>query len=308
MTQPTVSIVVVFRDTRDFLDEAVQSVFAQSYQQWELLLVDDGSSDGTDAIAREHADGDTRIRYLHHPGRANLGISATRNLGLREARGAYVAQLDSDDVWRPDHLAHHVAVLEAHPDVALLYGPVERWYSWRESQPNTPRDFIARPLPRYDTVLAPPALLPIILQTPYGVPLGFVARRAAMQEVGGYEDEFRGMYDDQVFFAKLALRHRVYVTSRSSYRYRRHEGSIVWVTNAEGEKLPNRLRYLTWLQHYLDRQEVRDRRVRRALAQELWKCHHPELERRRARIVDLSRRVRGRLTRIRRRLLSPLVS
>mgnify|MGYP006171849005 CR=1 FL=1 len=88
----------------------------------------------------------------------------------------------------------------------------------------------------------------MMLQRPFGVPLGFVARREAVEEVGGYEDEFRGMYDDQVFLAKFALRHRVWVTSACTYRYRRHPGSIVWVSNSAGEKQRNRKRFLDWLE------------------------------------------------------------
>ena len=296
---PMVSVVVVFHNTREFLGEAIESVLGQTFGDWELLLVDDGSTDRSDEIARSYAERDERIGYLHHPGRGNRGISTSRNLGIAHARGEYVAQLDSDDVWLPGHLQHLVQLLNTHRDAALVYGPVERWYSWTGEAADAARDFVARPLDGYDRYLDPPALLPIILQRSYGVPLGFLARREAIQAVGGYEDEFRGMHDDQVFFCKLGLRHRVYVTSECGYRYRRHPDSIVWVTNTEGKKLLHRQRFLSWLEKYLDEQNVRDRRIRAPLKQEIWRSRHPRLAARREQVVDLARRVQRRLRRLR---------
>lgn len=295
---PKVSVVVVFHDTRQFLAEAIDSVLRQSYADWELLLVDDGSTDGSDAIAREYAERDERIRYLHHPGRSNRGISASRNLGLEQARGVYVAQLESDDVLLPSHLEHHFALLDAHPAAAMVYGPVERWYSWTGDAEDAERDFVARPLDRYDTCIEPPTLLRIVLKRQYGVPLGFLARREAMRSVGGYEDEFRGMYDDQVFFCKLGLKYPVYVTRQWSYRYRRHQDSIVWVTNYAGEKLHYRRLFLNWLAGYLSEQGVRDPRIWKPLKEEQLKCRFPRLEAHRQGLLHLRGRIHRRFRRI----------
>ncbi|MEQ1911729.1 MAG: glycosyltransferase family 2 protein, partial [Vicinamibacterales bacterium] len=85
-TQPTVSVIIIFYNAAGFLAEAVDSVLAQTYADWELLLVDDGSSDESTALARRYVDADPlRIKYLDHPGHQNLGMSATRNRGLVEA-------------------------------------------------------------------------------------------------------------------------------------------------------------------------------------------------------------------------------
>ncbi len=294
---PSVSVVIVFHNTRDFLDEAVQSVLQQSYPDWELLLVDDGSTDGTDQLARTYVEQHEAVRYLHHPDRQNRGISASRNLGTASARGRYIAQLDSDDVWLPNHLENLVRLLEAHGNVEMVHGPVERWYSWSGKPEHVEGDFVARPLDEYNARLEPPALVPIVLQRRYGVPLGFVARREAMLAVGGYEDEFRGMHDDQVFLCKFGLRHRIYVTDRCTYRYRRHLQSIVSVTNTPEQKLLHRKRFLSWLSGYLEEQEIRDARVWKPLKQELWKVRHPHLARHRAQVMDLGGRIYRRLRR-----------
>ncbi len=275
--QPLVSVVVVFHNTLPYLGEAVESVLQQSHADWELLLVDDGSTDGSEEVAQEFARKDPRIRCLHHPGRTNQGISASRNLGLASARGEYVSQLDSDDVMLPYHLEWQVAELDARPEAALVYGPVQRWYSWSGESEDVDRDFVARPLDQYDICLEPPTLIPIILQRRYGVPLGYMARRTAVQAVGGYENEFTGMYDDQVFYCKLGLRYPVYAASECTYRYRRHEDSLVWVTNTKEQKLLHRRKFLAWLEAYLNSEGIEDRRVWKPLKRELWKCKHPRL-------------------------------
>src|SRR5690606_28181582 len=102
-TSPTVSVIIIFLDAERYLNEAIRSVFDQTVSNWELLLVDDGSSDASSTIARCHAAAmPERIRYLEHSGHENRGMSASRNLGIRTARGRYVAFLDADDVWLPD--------------------------------------------------------------------------------------------------------------------------------------------------------------------------------------------------------------
>ena len=88
MALPRVSVVLTFWNEVQFLPEAIKSVMAQTYRDWELLLVDDGSTDGSSQIARNYAKMDSeRVRYLEHENHQNLGISALRNLGNRAARG-----------------------------------------------------------------------------------------------------------------------------------------------------------------------------------------------------------------------------
>src|SRR6266566_10127625 len=112
--QTPVSVVIIFFNAERFIQEAIDSVFAQTYKNWELLLVDDGSGEGSTAIARSYVERDPQhVRYLEHPGHANRGMSASRNLGIGNAQGAYVAFLDADDVWFSNILEEQVAILEA---------------------------------------------------------------------------------------------------------------------------------------------------------------------------------------------------
>lgn len=99
-----------------YLPDSVGSVLTQTFGDWELIAVDDGSSDGT--LPWLQAQTDKRIRTLTQP---NQGVSAARNVGLAEARGTFVAFLDADDTWAPTFLEKMLAALQSRPDAALAY-------------------------------------------------------------------------------------------------------------------------------------------------------------------------------------------
>ena len=109
-----VSIIIPFLNSERFLSETIESVLHQSYTQWELLLVDDGSTDSSTRIAKECAARlPEKIRYLEHAGHRNRGLTCSRNLGARNSCGEYLAFLDSDDVWLPHKLDAQVALMDS---------------------------------------------------------------------------------------------------------------------------------------------------------------------------------------------------
>lgn len=266
MTRPLVSVVLIFRNELPFLEEAIESVFAQSYDSWELLLVDDGSDDGSSAIATRYAAAHPdRVRYLEHPGHANRGTSASRNVGIRHARGVSVAFLDGDDVWLPPKLEEQVATLEANPDVALVYGATQYWYSWTGDPADAGRDFV-RPLGvEPNSVVAPPRLLTLALESraPVAWPSDFMVRRSVLEQIGGFEEQFTGLFDDQALLAKLYLRETVFVSDCSWFRYRRHDRSFT--STARDTKHILGLDYFRWLEGYLVQTGTNDEDVWRAL-------------------------------------------
>jgi len=115
---PLVSVIVPARDRRDILPRALRSLLAQTYRDWEAVVIDDGSEDGTAEAAR--ALGDPRLRIIrHNPGR---GAAAARNTGIRATGGPIVAFLDSDDEWRPEKLRRQVEAFASAPaEVGLVY-------------------------------------------------------------------------------------------------------------------------------------------------------------------------------------------
>ena len=100
-------------------------MLAQTYGEWELLIVEDGSQDESFAKAQAWMAHDSRIHVWQHEGGANRGVSASRNLAIRHARGEYLAILDCDDVWLADKLGKQIAWTRQYPDLALAYGKAE---------------------------------------------------------------------------------------------------------------------------------------------------------------------------------------
>lgn len=115
---PKISVIIVTYNRADLLPKAVASVLAQSFRDFELLIIDDGSVDGTEAYARNLAARDERVKYFKNE--FNLGIAKSRNRGVALAGGEYIAMLDSDDYWiNDDKLKIQAAYLDAHPEIGL---------------------------------------------------------------------------------------------------------------------------------------------------------------------------------------------
>jgi glycosyltransferase involved in cell wall biosynthesis len=300
---PLVTVVMIFLNGAEFMDEAVQSVIAQTYRDWELVLVDDGSTDASSHIARAYADQDpARIRYVEHAGHENRGMSASRNRGVQEGRGQYIAFLDSDDVYLPDKLEAQVAILERETRAAMVYGPSSHWYTWSPAmagRSDQPRRLGVPP----DQVVAPPELVTRFLQREAQTPgtCSVLIRRAVVESVGGFEAEFRGLYEDQVFFYKVAAAWPIYVESTSRDLFRQHPTSHTRVlrkagTWSDGRPEASQERLLHWLAAYFDATGVTDRNLRRTLAGQLWPYRSP-IHRRLAATVHAARRAPGQLAR-----------
>jgi glycosyltransferase involved in cell wall biosynthesis len=276
---PTVSVVLIFYNDERFLPEAVAGVFAQTYDDWELVLADDGSTDGSRTFARrvvgEHPD---RVRYVDHPQHANRGPSATRNLGVRSSRGRYIAVLDSDDVWETTKLAEQVAILDVHPEVGLVVGTSRYWWSWSDEP--APRDDRLMPIgAAADRVHEPPTLALQLYPLGKGVspcPSSWVLRRELIDRVGGWEEHLPPVYEDQGLLGKAYLVAPVWVSGRCWDRYRRHPGQLVSATDRAGYDTA-RQAYLRWYEGHLRRTDVRDPDVWRALRRAQWPYRHPRL-------------------------------
>jgi teichuronic acid biosynthesis glycosyltransferase TuaG len=122
-TELLVSIVTPVYNIGNFLKETVDSVLTQSYKNWELLLIDDNSSDDSADIIRMYEKKDSRIKGFYLP--ENKGAGNSRNVGLDNADGEYIAFLDSDDLWLPDKLEQQVNFFKNRKEVQILYS----WYS-----------------------------------------------------------------------------------------------------------------------------------------------------------------------------------
>ena len=125
--QPTFTVVVPLYNTERYIAETLDSVLAQTFTDFEVVVVDDASTDHGPQIVHAYMARDSRIAMVTQP---NRGLAGARNSGIRAARGHYVAFLDADDVWLPEKLEQHLAHFEAEPEVGLSYAPslfIDEW-------------------------------------------------------------------------------------------------------------------------------------------------------------------------------------
>lgn len=138
---PAVSVIIPTRNRAALLEEAITSVFAQTYQDWELIVVDDGSTDHTPSVVQRYDQRGHLVRYHHQ---VSQGPGAARNTGLALARGEFIAFLDDDDLWLPEKLGTQVGYLRRHPDVGFVYCPMRvlepdgRWDGMKPSAAHEP--------------------------------------------------------------------------------------------------------------------------------------------------------------------------
>ena len=276
--RPRVSVIVIFLDEERFLREAIESVLFQTLETWELLLVDDGSTDGSTDIAKMAARRlPHKVHYREHEGHANRGMSASRNVGLKYAQGEYVLFLDGDDILTHNALREQVALMEAHPEVGMVYGPMHHWLEWNESPHEQRGDFIQNLDLAPNTAIEGPSVLATFLRNEGALPSGGLFRTSLVRAVGGFEDKFRGMYEDQVFRVKFCLRFPVYESSRVWYKYRKHGGSSSAEAVRKNEVHEARRRFLEWAEDYCRQHFDRDALVWKAMTKALRPYRHPRV-------------------------------
>ena len=269
-TPPRFSVVTIVLNGRDYLVDAVASIREQTLEDWELHIVDDGSTDGTLDIASDLvADDPERIHLHRHPGGENRGMSISRNLGLHHATGEFVTWLDHDDRFLPTKLETLHDALDRHPEAVAAIGPCRRWWSWSDSaHSDTDQSFQAEP---FDVLLPPPGLVPVFIQHRESVPLGPLVRRVPLVSMGGHVDSFRGMHEDQAFLARIMFRHPIVLIPEILHLYRQHRTSCVRTTHHSGRDLEARRRFLLWLTDEFEttgtREESLRNQIRRALAE-----------------------------------------
>lgn len=278
-----VSVVMIFFDAETFIEEGIRSVFAQTYDNWELLLIDDGSGDNSSHIAKRYAATyPGKVRYLEHKGHRNLGKSTSRNLGITNAKGGYVAFLDADDVFLPDKLNRQVEILEFQREAAMVYGRTQYWYGWTGNRRDNRRDKFSKLGVQHDKIYNPPILVTRFIENGGIVPCicSLLIRRQVLLDIGGFEESIQDLYEDQVLIAKVCLQMSVYVEGGCGERYRQHVDSSSYKAILKGDYHPlrwnsARLNFLTWLASYAGDSGQHDLSLSKALQNELWLSRYP---------------------------------
>lgn len=208
-TSGRASIVVPAYNAEDHLAEAVDSALAQTHEPTEVVVVDDGSTDGTAEVARQYGDA---VRYVRQE---NRGVAAARNRGLADAAGDYVCFLDADDWLHPEHLRLNVQRLVERPDAVLSHGWTEVTDADLRPTGRVLRGACGRILP--DLVRLIPPAVPGIHSA--------IIRTAAVRRVGGFDPELSTSADYDLWI-RLARLGPVECVERPTVRYRIAEGSM----------------------------------------------------------------------------------
>lgn len=266
-----VSVVLIFFNEEKFISEAIESVIHQTYTNWDLYLVDDGSTDRSTAIAKEYSKKfPEKIRYLEHKNHINSGMSASRNLGIKNSGGEYIALIDSDDKWLPNKLERQVSILKHSPEVSLIFGAPMYWYSWSGEDNDFKKDNVPDLGIETNKVYGPSELT--LLLYPLGnsispCPSDLFIKKSAIMEIEGFEEHFRGkyqVYEDQAFLSKIYLKYHIYVSDETWDYYRIHTESCMSVYT-DWYKSENyysiRKYFLNWFERYLKNQKIENANV-----------------------------------------------
>ncbi|MGB6191197.1 MAG: glycosyltransferase [Terracidiphilus sp.] len=207
MTAPTVSVVMCVFNGERFLHEAAESILAQSFRDFEFIVIDDGSSDSTPLILDAFAGRDARLKVHHEP---HLGLIASLNKGCGLARGEYIARMDADDIAKPDRLALQMEFMKGHPDIGVLGGAVELMDSDGRTiacSQNPPEDAEIRKALQHRCPLWHPTV---------------VFRREVFAQAGGYRSVVDA--EDYDFWLRVAERFQMANLSSVLLQYRLHPG------------------------------------------------------------------------------------
>ncbi|MBC7912557.1 MAG: glycosyltransferase family 2 protein, partial [Pyrinomonadaceae bacterium] len=251
-----VSVIISFLNEEAYLPEAIESVIFQSYTHWELILVDDGSTDQSTDIARKYAEKyPGKILYTEHQGHSNKGLSFSRNHGIALAKGELIAVLDADDVWLKDKLTMQVDLMRSNPQAAMLCEASEFWYhNWHNQAKQNVIKQIGK---EQDKLFKPLELVKQVYPLSNGYapcPSGIIVKREVLLKLGGFEAHFSGkyqLYEDQALLHKIYLNEYVYISSLCNHRYRQRETSLVRKIKGEGDYHVVRQYFLEWLEQYI---------------------------------------------------------
>lgn len=255
---PKVSIITCFLDVENYIEATIQSVLQQEHKNWELLLVDDGSTDRSTLIAKQYASQyPDKIFYFEHEGHQNKGASLSRNVAIFKSSGEYIAFLDADDVWLPVYLKHQLNVLHQQK-ATMVCEASEYWHDWKEA---SAENIIIPVGAQQDTLFSPPQLMLDLYPLGSGAApciCGMLIKREAILKHKGFDNLFTGMYDDQSLLVKLYLHESVYISSSVHNRYRQRSDSLVHTSHRSANYHKERKKFLRWLRAYLRSQHIKN--------------------------------------------------
>lgn len=222
---PTVSVLMAVYNDRRFLSEAVESILSQTFEDFELIIINDGSTDGSTDLLTHFAEQDSRIQLIHQ---SNRGLTCSLNTAIERASGRFLARMDADDIALPERLNLQVQFLHSHPNHGAVGGQVElidaegepvgegRTYNRLRQLPLC-HEYIDEALLHIEWPLVHPAVM---------------MRRTHVVTVGGYDERYKTNQDHDLFL-KLAELTRLANLPDTLLKYRRHTEQVTQTTGQQ---------------------------------------------------------------------------
>ncbi|MBW4574226.1 MAG: glycosyltransferase [Aphanothece sp. CMT-3BRIN-NPC111] len=202
---PSVSVIITTYQRASLVTQAIKSVLAQSYKDYEIIVVNDGSTDNTAEVLNKFQD---KIKIIHQN---NKGLSFARNIAIQNSQGQYIAFLDDDDVWLPTKLEKQIALLEANNKIGLIYSDMS-YFDEKEIFPETTAKKRPLPLARISWMLFPyPNLTPR--------PSSVVVRRETLDEIGLFDESLTAC-EDYDLWLRISEKWLVYYLDEPLTMYR----------------------------------------------------------------------------------------
>ena len=239
MHYPLVSIITPVYNGSSYLDHAVQSVLNQTYQNWELFLVDDGSCDDSYEKAVNWSKKDKRIIALNHPNHENRGVCATRNLAIHHAKGEYIATLDCDDEWLPEKLEKQINIMIQHPETVMTYCQAEMIDEKGAAIASDPQKLANSPYPAVAGLgihgCAYDNFEPMMGSKKIWAPCSTVLARAEdVRKCGGFDETLEYQIEDSLLATLLFDMGSIFFINEVLARYRFHSNS--WTSKLDSLK------------------------------------------------------------------------
>ncbi len=244
-----VSIIIPCHNSEKYLSECIDSILFQDYSNFEIILVNDFSTDNTIAIADRYAKSENRIKITGTSETESLGASVARNKGFEISIGEYIVFLDSDDIWLPTSLKRLVNLIEEHNEAGWVIGNCIYFKNYRYNLGSYEYSKYDLKEGIYDKFVLIPEFIKNFDQTPSQG--AAIIKRDVVEKIHGWENEFKKNYTDQAFYTKILCETKTFVTHEFFLLYRTHEESASLMSIKSGEFKNNEKFFFEWLIRYL---------------------------------------------------------
>ena len=219
---PLVSVVVPLFNGGNYIKDTLMSILSQSYDNFEILVVDDSSSDdGPIKVSEFMEQYPDKIRMLSHPDHKNLGVAPSRNVAIRNAKGYYIAFLDQDDIWLPDKLEKQIVALQQYPEASLVYAKViyidegGKEKKIRGIHPTYGKGVVGNPRNVFSK----------LIQEDFIPNLTVLVKKSCLERVGLLDEGPRYEYEDWLLLSKLAYFYKFLFIPEVLGKWREHSSN-----------------------------------------------------------------------------------